>query len=216
MELGSEVAIRKDGESRQFFVQDLLGWTPVRIGAAAVGAGCKASLVVIGSAEGEAGAIRCLIGRPKEDRMHPAGHRFVEPRVLSFCAREKLQSALVIVVEKDAASAGEVAWKILCAFMWASRPSRGLERLVALSDRLTLSSGGKGSGVLFQQCAKMPRFFRRENRAIVAAGSATAREVAGAEERLEGFVIEDCFAKLAPQAEGCVRERSGNPGHAER
>ena len=86
MELGSEVAIRKNGEGRQFFVQNLLGWNSVLIGAAAVGTGRKAILVVIGSGEGEAGAIHCMVGRSKEDRMHPAGHRFVEPGVLSLRA----------------------------------------------------------------------------------------------------------------------------------
>ena len=196
-------------------MQNLLGRNSVLIGAAAVGAGCKASLVVIGSSEGEAGSIRCLVGGPQEDRMHPAGHRFVEPGVFSLRQREKLQSALVFVIEEDAASAGEVAWKVLGAFMFASRPSRGLEGLRVLGNRITLSSGGEGCGVLFQQCAKMLRFFRGEDSAVVAAGSATAREVAGAEGRFEGFVIEDSFTKLAPQAEGGVRERSGNPGHAE-
>ncbi len=173
MELGSEVAIRKNGEGRQFFMQNLLGWNPVLIGAAAVGAGCKASLVVIGSAEGEAGAIRCMIGRSKEDRMHPAGHRFVEPGVFSLRAREKLQSALVLVIKEDAASAGKVAWEILGAFMPESRPGRGLEGLVALSDRILLSSGGKSGGVLIQQLAEMLGFFRREDGSIVAAGSPT-------------------------------------------
>ena len=173
MELGSEVAIRKNGEGRQFFMQNLLGWNPVLIGAAAVGAGCKASLVVIGSAEGEAGAIRCMVGRSKEDRMHPAGHRFVEPGVFSLRAREKLQSALVLVIKEDAASAGKVAWKILGAFMPESRPGRGLEGLVALSDRILLSSGGKSGGVLIQQLAEMLGFFRREDGSIVAAGSPT-------------------------------------------
>lgn len=175
-----EVPLSESREGGQFRGERFASGLSVLVGATTGSAGGKSGFVIVGRPKREEWSLIVIPG--EKDGVHPAGDGFEEPRMMALGDREELQAAFVFPVEKDTAGPAKVCGEVVCEFVFKCRPDCGLERAVSWDDGLIVGGRGKGLRIGNHQFADLIRFFRGEHRAVVAAGGAATRELAGAQE----------------------------------